>query len=370
MTRYQLNRATFLRSTAGAIALLGLGAGTAGAARAPMHGGVAYDTGVLHFPGTPLSREVWSRALMEREIRVIRDELRCDSITAFGSDIGRLTETTAAALRRGLEVFVQPRLYDHPQPQILEHLAEAARQAERVRGQHGGRVTLAVGCEHVLFTPGIVPGETFLERIENLQELPPEEFPALARRLNTFVHQAAEVARANFRGPLTYGAASFEPIDWSPFDIIGLDYYEHFQTPAEYTSDLARFRRWRKPIMIMEFGSSTYVGAPERGGMGWDIVDHEADPPRIVGDHVRSERVQAEHLTRMLRIFAAENLMGAHIYTFIAPDAPHSPCRELDLDLASFSLVKVIRHDFANPASRYRWEPKQSFHALARHNRR
>lgn len=34
-----------------------------------------------------------------------------------------------------------------------------------------------------------------------------------------------------------------------------------------------------------------------------------------------------------------------------------------------FSVVKVIRRDHADPASPYRWEPKRSFFAVARHNR-
>ncbi|WP_405810311.1 hypothetical protein OG729_36570 [Streptomyces sp. NBC_00210] len=53
----------------------------------------------------------------------------------------------------------------------------------------------------------------------------------------------------------------------------------------------------------------------------------------------------------------------------ISTDLPHSPIAGFDLDMASYGLVKVIRRDHTDPASAYRWEPKRSFHAVARHNR-
>ena len=71
----------------------------------------------------------------------------------------------------------------------------------------------------------------------------------------------------------------------------------------------------------------------------------------------------------MLDVFEAEGFLGASPYTFIAPDMPHSPSPRFDLDMASYGLVKVIRRDHADPASPYHWEPKQSFLAVARHNR-
>jgi hypothetical protein len=222
----------------------------------------------------------------------------------------------------------------------------------------------AAGCEHILFTPGIIPGATFVERIATIGSIPPEEWPNIFQRLNEFLTKAAAVARANFRGMLTYGGAFFEPVDWSQFDIVGLDYYPDFATDAEYRTDLAQYRKWGKPIEILEFGCCTYPGAPEKGGSGYDIVDYTKDPPEIKPGFTRDERVQAGHIIRMLKIFAAEGFKAAHVYTFINPEAPHVPQRRFDLDIASFSLVKVI----GAPPANYRTQPKESFTALARHN--
>jgi hypothetical protein len=332
-----------------------------------LRGGVTYDTGVLHFADAPLSRARWSRRLMEDELDVISRQLRCPSIVAFGTEIDRLTETARAAIERRMAVYVQPRLYDHPQDEVLEHIAESARQAERLRMQ-GGKIVFVAGCEHILFTPGILPGANFPERIAGIGSIPPSERPDIAKRLNEFLAKAAQVARASFGGQVTYGGANFEPVQWSLFDIVGLDYYPYFATDTEFRTDLATYRKWDKPITILEFGSCTYPGAPERGGLGYDVIDYEQVPPVVRPGYTRDERAQADHIARMLRIFASERLPGAHVYTFVNPEAPHSPIREYDHDIGSFSLVKVVPEDYGDPASRYRRVPKEAFHTLARHN--
>ncbi|MDX8036102.1 abortive phage infection protein [Lentzea sp. BCCO 10_0856] len=365
------SRKVFLKSALGAAALVGLGGGTASAAGRP-RGGVCYDTGVLHAAGDPLSRVRWSRQQLEREIAMIANELRCPSITAFGTDLGRLAETTDAALRRGMQVFVQPRLYDHPQEEILTHLAEAARTAERKR--RGDNVKFVTGCEHFLFTPGIIPGATFLERIENMASIPASEWPAIVRRFREFMGRAVEVTRREFHGRITYGAAAGADAkwnDWSLFDIVGLDYYRYFATDDEYTKDLDQYRRWNKPLMVLEFGCCTFTGAAEAGGMGWDIVDYEVDPPVVKPGYVRNEREQADHIARMLRVFGAQrDVEGAHLYSVITPDSPHHPtCRDRDYDMASYGLLRPIRERFDDDNSPYRLEPKQSFHAFRQHNR-
>ncbi|AXB47144.1 abortive phage infection protein [Amycolatopsis albispora] len=370
-----ISRKTFLKSMAGAAVLTGLSGGTAAATPRPgrLRGGVCYDTGVLHAAGDPLSRVRWSRGQLEREIGMVA-ELRCPSITALGSDIGRLTETTAVALRRGVEVYVQPRLYDHPQEEILEHLVESARQAERLR--RGDNVKFVTGCEHFLFTPGIVPGENFMDRIRNIGELPETEWPNVIERFRQFMARAVEVTRREFGGRITYGAADGADAvwnDWSLFDIVGVDYYAYFESTGEYLSDLDKYRQWHKPIMILEFGCCTFTGAAKAGGMGWDIVDYPDDPEKpatVKPGFVRDEREQAEHIARMLDVFGQAKVQGAHLYSFVSPDSPHHPeNRDYDFDMASYSLLKTLRARHHDDASPYRTEPKQSFHAVRRHNR-
>ncbi|MFJ4077991.1 abortive phage infection protein [Streptomyces iakyrus] len=362
-----ISRAQFL---AGAAATGIAGAvGPAGQARATeaRHGrglrrrGVVYTVGAGETPGT-----AWSARRMRHDIRAIRDDLHADTVDVTGDGVERLTSTAAEAAERGLHVWLQPTLGDAPQRDILEHLAETGRFAERLRRQ-GASVDFSVGCEFWLFVPGILPGETVLDRIRHLQT-GTVDWPRTLRRLAAFTAKAAKTGRSVFKGNLGYAAAqSIDDPDWSLFDIVGIDYYAHFEKPSDHVRELKRYLRWGKPLAITEFGTCAYAGAPETGGMGWDIVDHDKEPPEIKGNPVRSERVQAEYVGGLLDVFESMGLYAAMAFEFISADAPHRPdTPRLDLDMASYALTKVIKHSPDDPASDWRWEPKEAFRAVAR----
>jgi hypothetical protein len=369
-----LDRRQFLLRAAGAgLAIGGLGgvrpawADLAAGSSAPLPRGVTYDTGTLTLGET--TRRVWSAARVEDEIGAIADRLGCSTVTVFGSAIDRLEESARVALRHGLQVSIQPRLYDYSQAEILRHLAEAGARAEQLRGEHPGAVTLIAGCEHMLFTPGIVPGRTFEERIAALGS-GKVDFELAFRRLAAFLARAAKAGRRSFAGPLTYAAAEFEPVDWTLFDLVGLDYYAFHESLAGHRRTLRPYRRWGKPIAILEFGCCTYRGAPRRGGSGYDVVDYAKVPPVLRPGIVRSEATQADYIAHMFDVFAAERLHSASVYTFIAPDLPRLPDPRRDLDTASFAIVETLRERPEDPASPYRWRPKKAFAAVRDHGRR
>ncbi|RYJ30621.1 hypothetical protein CU044_0964 [Streptomyces sp. L-9-10] len=302
---------------------------------------------------------------MRADIRAVKDDLHASSVSVFGDGVERLAATAPEAAERGLHVWLQPRLGDRPEREILEHLAETGRHAERLRRQ-GARVHLSVGCEFVLYVPGIVPGADVMERIESLLNGTFDPV-RMTRRLTSFIARSAAVGRSVFGGPMTYGAAQEDEVDWELFDIVSVNYYAYHARREEYVRELSAYRRWGKPVAISEFGSCTYLGAPEPGGMGWNVIDHTKRPEEIIGDLVRGERSQAAYITDVLGVFESMGLYAALVYEFVTPDAPHRPEPRYDLDMASYSVVKTIRERPDDPASAWRWEPKQAFHALARH---
>ncbi|MFJ8537602.1 abortive phage infection protein [Streptomyces sp. NPDC093591] len=331
------------------------------------HRGVVYTVGAGETPGT-----AWSAARMREDVRAIRDELHADTLDVTGDGVERLTATAAEAAERGLHVWLQPTLGDVPERDILEGIAECGRFAERLRRQ-GASVDFSVGCEFWLFVPGIVPGETVLDRIDNLQK-GNVDMAKMRRRLARFTAKAASVGRSVFHGRLSYAAAQdeeFEPVDWNLFDVVGIDYYSYHREPAGYVRELKGYLRWGKPLAITEFGTCAYVGAPEAGGMGWDIVDYTKEPHEIKGDLVRSERTQAAYMADLLEVFESMGLYAAMAFEFVSPDAPHRPDNpRYDLDLASYSITKAIKNRPDDPASPWHWEPKEAFHTLARRYRR
>jgi hypothetical protein len=358
-----INRARFLAGAAAAGlagAVLPAGRAEAGGRRGPTRRGVVYTVGAGETPGT-----AWSAARMRADIRAISDDLHADTVEVTGDGVERLTATAAEAAERGLHVWLQPKIGDIPQGDILDQVAQTGRFAERLRRQ-GASVDFSVGCEFQLFVPGIVPGETVLDRVENLLNGMVDR-EQMQRGLDRFTARAAKVGRSVFRGRLSYAAASEDEVDWDLFDTVGINYYSYFPHRADYVRDLSKHLSRGKPLAITEFGTCTYAGAPQDGGMGWYAVDYGRTPPEIKGDLVRSERTQAAYLLDLLDVFESMGLYAAMAFEFVSPDSPHRPDNpRYDLDMASFSITKAVKDRPDDPASDWHWEPKEAFHALAR----
>lgn len=356
----QISRAQFLATAgiAGAAAVLPDRAMAATARKGLTFRGVGYE---VTDGGTAATG--WNAARMRTDMHAIRNRLHAGSVSVFGDGVERLTATATEAAERGLHVWLQPRFGDQPEQEILQHLAETGLQAEALRRQ-GARINLSVGCEFVLFVPGIVPGADALERIANLLSgnFDPEK---MQRRLHAFIQKAAATGRSVFRGRMSYAAAQDDEVDWNLFDIVSIDYYSYFRRRADYVRELRKYQRWGKPVTIAEFGCCTYAGAPQAGGMGWDVVDYSKNPEEIRGNLVRSEETQAAYLLDLLEIFESMGLYSATVYDFATPDAPHRADPKYDLDMASYSIVKAIE----DPGGSWHWEPKAAFHALSRHFR-
>ncbi|WP_328450751.1 MULTISPECIES: hypothetical protein [unclassified Amycolatopsis] len=339
--------------------------------------GVAYDCGSNHETGQGSnSRMVWSDDIMRTEIDSIADGLKANSVTIYGTLFDRLEATTAYAIERGLHVWLQPRLMDGEQPAVLEHIGKTAALAEKFRLQ-GADIHVSVGCTHAIQTMGIMPGEFYHNRMGNafpdsdhhfLRPVGPIDHDDVERKLNAFLAKAVEVARANFGGGITYSAGSFERVDWTPFDYIGIvDYYHPKPDREAYLAELAAYRKWNKPIMISEYGTFTYKGASEKGLLGFDIVDRTVEPPRVFDGFVRDEQAQADfHLDR-LRLYDEFGIYSVAVTEFVHPTHPHSEDPQWDLDTASMTITKTIRDDYFDHFTTYHIEPKESYKAIARY---
>ncbi|MFF3642821.1 abortive phage infection protein [Streptomyces sp. NPDC002564] len=332
-----------------------------GVRRGLTHRGVCYEVGDGESAAT-----AWNAARMRRDIRAVRRDLHASSVSVFGTGVERLAATASEAAEHGLHVWLQPRLGDVPERDILDHLAETGRRAERLRRQ-GAAVYLSVGCEFVLFVPGIVPGADAVERVENLLKGAYDPVH-MARALRRVVGRAARTGRSVFRGPLTYGAAHDEEVDWSLFDVVSANYYGYHRTRAGHVGELAPLKRWGRPVAITECGSCTYEGAPRDGGMGWrEAVDYTKEPPETAPGLRRSERTQAAYLLDVFDVFDSMGLHAALVYNFVSPELPHrADDPRHDLDMASYGLTKAVRERPDDPESPWHREPKESFRALAR----
>lgn len=324
--------------------------------------GIAYDTGTNYWPGQ-LSRQIWNRTAVHEEMHVIRDQLHCNAISILGTNIQRLEQAATAAFSQGLQVWMQPRLFDATKQEMLTYLGEVAITAESLR-QRYGKLVLNVGCELSMFTQGFIEGSNFQERMATLYASPVPLFPEINKALAEHLAAASEIARKHFKGEITYSPIPWEDVDWKLFDIVSANYYRDADNRATYVEGLHKLRRHGKPVVITEFGCCTFEGAEQRGGMGFDIIDFEKSPPRIREGHVRSEQTQSDEIADLLRIYEEEKIDGAFVYQFLSESEVHSTDPRYDLDMASHAIVKSLGIDLARGT--VNWSPKLAFHEIAK----
>lgn len=339
--------------------------------------GVCYDTGRA-YSSWFVTRQRFDPAATRRDLQVIRDDLHANAVRFQGTDITRLITAATDALHLGLRVWLSPELFGKSRKATITNLVKAAAAAEPLHQQHPRQLTFCVGTEASLFTSGIVPGRTVNQRVAQIRETGPRSGTYTAP-LQTFLAEATTQVKKVFHGPLTYAALPFEDVDWSLFDVIGVDLYRKFTNDGRYREILRRYLQNglqngrqnglhnAKPVVNAEFGHTANEAAQpdmtEFGDVDTLSVWLHRRTGRLVQPrlkqktYTRNEHHQARELTTTLSILDAEGAAGAFIWTFADPWLPHSADPRRDLDVTSTALVKT--HADGS------WAPKEAFTAVA-----
>lgn len=323
--------------------------------------GISYDTGFVRN-----GVNAWpdfDPAAVERDLRVIRDELHCTAVRVIGGDPERLELVASRAAELGLEVWFSPYPLEVTTDHLLELFADCAERAERIR-RRGAEVVFVAGAEHCLMNPGFVPGDSTDERLRVLLDRGRLAglIPEVSARVNEFLRDAVNVIRERFGGKLTYAAVPLERVDWTLFDFVSVDLYRSAEIADRFVDGVRDLVAQGKPVAITEFGCATYRGAGDRGAQGLEIVEYHPDtgqPVRLDGVYERDEPGQAAYLRELLAVFDAEGVDSTFVFAFALHGFPHRPDGDPrdDLDLASYSIVKL-----AEDGS---WQPKAALAALA-----
>ncbi|MGW0792316.1 hypothetical protein ACWD04_29845 [Streptomyces sp. NPDC002911] len=329
--------------------------------------GIHYDTG-MYVLGKH-SRPTFDPRVVEREIRIIAEDLHCNAIRVIGDDPDRIDVAARCAAAAGLQVWYSPFPCDMTNGQMLPFLVDCAERAEQLR-RDGADVVLVTGCELSLFAQGYLPGDTFADRVPVLAG--PDRETALQGipdRVNAFLREIVAAVRPVFGGPVTYASNPLDGVDWEPFDIIGLDAFRGLRNAATYRDDLRKEFAHGKPVAILEVGCCTFQGAGDYGGAGW-YVAMEADGLTLKSDLVRDESEQVRYIDDLMPIFDEEGVDSVFWFSFIDCRAPHRTDGAPDLDMASYGIVKLLEKDHGIPSSSRAypdmpWEPKRAFYALA-----
>ena len=335
--------------------------------------GITYDTGFLTAGGSTSTHEPFDPEKVQREMRIIHDDLHCNAVRITGGNVDRLEIAATHAAAAGLDVWLSPFTNDLTTDELLTLLAGCAERAERLR-QTGAEVVLLTGSELSLFTVGFLPGATLSERLALLtapQRLR-EQMADVRTRINAFLGKAVAVVRERFGGKISYASLPLEGVDWTSFDVIATDAgYRSIEVADRYRVGIRAFvaqgKSQGKPVAITEFGCTTHRGAANLGGRGDTIVewgDH-GKPVRLTGEYIRDEGEQAAYLRELLDIFDAEGVDTAFVNTFARYDLPHRSDPREDFDMASYGVVKVLDDRYGHTYPDLPWEPKVAFTTLA-----
>ncbi|QBS40152.1 hypothetical protein [Nocardia sp. CS682] len=334
--------------------------------------GISYDTGFLRNGAS--SRTLFDPAMVERELRIIRDDLHCNAVRVIGGDPERLELAATCAADLGLAVWFSPYPLELSVDAMLALFADCAVRAERLR-QRGAEVVFVTGAELSLMNKGFLPGDTVEERLEVL--LRPdgrnERISEVGNRVNDVLRKAVSVVRTHFGGKVTYASIPLDRVDWDLFDIVSVDLYRSAAVADQFTAGVRALVAQGKPLAITEFGAATYRGAGDRGAQGLEIAEYDAQGPvRLNGVYERDEEGQAAYVRELLEVFDAEGVDAAFVFLFALYDHVHRPDADPrdDLDLASYGIVKVLDSGLGQAYPDMRWEPKAAFDALAEHYRK
>jgi hypothetical protein len=168
-----------------------------------------------------------------------------------------------------------------------------------------------------------------------------------------------------------------ESVDWTPFDFVGIDHYRDARIKDRYPDMVLPYFGCGKPVVVTEVGMRGYRGAEDSGTLGFGVIDSGSQllhslplvgrliRPKLTGDYVRDEELQARELTDVLGVLRTVGVDGVFVNSFVEPLAPFSEDPRHDLDMSALSLVKSYE---GRPGTTYpdmTWEPKAAFRAVA-----
>ena len=330
--------------------------------------GVVYDTGM----DAALGDKMKPLDLQEcqREMQIIRDDLHCNAVRVLGSNFESLEIASEECLKLGMEAWIAPYLIDRTREQTLELLIECAKMAQRLQEKYpDGKVVYVAGGEFLFYMKGILEGENFIDRTATYTKAysDPNEYSKLLKnveeKMAVIMPEIVTEVRKVFHGEITYATMPFDPVDWSLFDFISLDYYRGSYNRETYGPDLRPFIASDIPVIIMEVGLCTFQGAEDMGAGGHMIIDNGWG---ISGDYVRDESLQAKELVEMMEICEKEGVQGQFVFYFKEEAMTYNEDPHKDLDMACYGLVKCYADKNGTVYPDMKWDPKESFYAVAK----
>lgn len=232
--------------------------------------------GINYWSGNLRSSTFPSRisAEVEEDLLTVKQELGCNGIQFRGSDEDNILACAEIAIRLGFEVVILNSF------EIDQHVVDLPvkirRFAEKAQGlfERSKSIVLSIGDEMSLSCRGILSSATYEGRIAEIRNISARDrarfWPVLDSHLRFILGNVSQV----FKGRVTYGAGTWEEVDWKglAFDVIGINYFFRKQDEVNYLRRAQQLKQMAKPFWVTATGCATFEDAYDYAGAGWQVA--------------------------------------------------------------------------------------------------
>jgi hypothetical protein len=297
------------------------------------HKGIRMTVGWKGMGHTPID-------VTEEKLDAIHNELGCNAVIIFGNTEfeNDLIEAGKLAIEKGFDrIYIAPMYLDLPLDETVENIGEFARRIKTLR-QLSDSIVFMVGHEFTFDSYGLVPGETYPERLAYPIDHPNWDLEVKRVLPNAF-RRIIALCKENYGYPITYAATIMECesnlVPWSDpiFESVGTDAY--VWDKVGWTQDwiihhLDRLTRYGKPVNSTEWGCLTY----KRASQEWAFTDAD------LAEYPYDEDEQANYIQQYCEMLNRAKIDGA-FYTQIDDERPKG-----------YGLYLATTHPFGPGSSR------------------
>jgi hypothetical protein len=264
--------------------------------------------------------------ITDEKLNIIHDELGCNAVIIFGNTEFEdgLIEAGRLAIQKGFDrIYVAPMYLDVPIDETVQKIGRFAKKV-RVLREASDSVVFMVGHEFTFDAYGIVPGETYPDRLRYPLEDPEWLKDSYWRSLNSVLPNAFKqiiaLCRENYGYQIAYAATIDEAsyiVPWSDpiFESVSSDAYIWEKvgwTENWVVNHLSELESFRKPVNSTEWGCMTYKKASQE----W-----YHDAPEDLEKYPYDEDEQAEYIAQYCNMLNRARIAGA-FYTQIDDERP------------------------------------------------
>jgi len=207
---------------------------------------------------------------LDEQLSTIHDELGCNAVSiCVGAGYeDNLIQACEIAMQKGFDrIYVLAKYMHFTSDEIAEKLRNLAPRITALR-EASDKIVWVIGNEFTFCVKGLIPGDTLKEQQIWIEQHHEAYIEAQQINIPQVFSRILPVIRSNYGYPIAYNAEpnEFDLVPWGDplFESIGWNAYLQPQFGKDesfFTEKFSQLEMFGKPVIVSEFGSSTYAGA-------------------------------------------------------------------------------------------------------------